>query len=209
MKRQTGRIFPVLCALFVLWGGITGSAESAGEAFTPAPEEQKGYSELSGLLEKSELGAEGEGMTLEEITDAFTNGAMKEYVNEESGLSVQFPATFEFQEETGDFAVSENGLARLEITSIQKGKESLLKSIMEMTKEGVRDAACDYQPEMGTLIMKRTDPENSTVYADLYLETDSWLHHAALTYPESEAGKYDPFLSYMLHSMTSSESEQG
>ncbi len=184
------------------------ASETAGEKADGEATVDTGFSEIESLLDASRM-TDTEGMTLEEITDAFNNGAMKEFLNQESGFSVQYPALFEFQDNAGYQAVSGDGLAILEITSVPNGGEKLLKSILEITKNEVKDARTEYQPEAGILLLKRTDDDTAMVYADLYLETSAWLHHVSLMYPRDQDPVYDPYLMYILNSMTSGESEQG
>lgn len=210
MKQIWKRILPAATAGVLLIAVLAAAEETAPAADSgeSSAVHQEGYAEIESLLEGSEVG-QTENMTLEEITDAFNNGSMKEFLNVESGLSVQYPAMFEFQDDAGYLAVAEDGKATLEITSVQNQGEKLLKNILEITGEGMKDAKTEYHPEAGTLLLRRVNPEEQAVYADLYLETKNWLHHVALVYPESQENLYDPYLLYMLHSMTSNESAQG
>lgn len=210
MKQIWKRILPAAAAGVLLIAVMAAAEEAAPAADSGegSAAQQEGYAEIESLLENSEV-PQTEDMTLEEITDAFNNGSMKEFLNVESGLSVQYPAMFEFQDDAGYLAVARDGQATLEITSVQNQGAKLLKNILEITGDGMKDAKTEYNPDTGTLLLRRVNPEEKTVYADLYLETKSWLHHAALVYPESQENLYDPYLLYMLHSMTSNESAQG
>lgn len=188
--------------------GIAEGTETAQDSAQPTPvTEEAGYSEIEALLEINEMD-DIEGMSLEEITDAFTNGAMKEYLNEKAGFSMLYPSVFEW-DENGMIAVSEDGKATLQIESIANGGEKTLPIIAEMTKKSEPGAQVEYTEESSLLKLKKTQKENPVITVDLYLETGAWIHHAYLVYPADQDEIYEPYLPYMLNSMTSSESEQG
>jgi len=188
--------------------GAAEGTETAQEPAQPTPATQEeGYSEIEALLEINEMG-DTEGMSLEEITDAFTNGAMKEYLNEKAGFSMLYPSVFEW-DENGLIAASADGKAMLQIESISNGGVKNLQIIAEMTGKSEPEAQVEYTEKSGLLKMKRTGKENAMITVDLYLETDAWIHHAYMVYPADQDEVYDPYIPYMLNSMTSSEAEQG
>lgn len=203
---QTGAC---LLAAALALSAAAGCAEEKTVPVQPTPvTEEAGYSEIETLLEMNEQLGDLEGMNLEEITDVLTNGAMKEYLNEKAGFTMLYPAAFEW-DESGEMAVSEDGKAVLQIESIPNGGEKYLEKLAEMMKKSTPDGQADYFPESSQLMLKRTDQQTGMVSVDLYLETGAWIHHAYMVYPADQEKTYEPYIPYMLNSMTSNESEQG
>ncbi len=206
MKRTAAWTTALMMA-FSAQAGFAQEAETQQGAQPTPVTEEAGYSEIESLLEMNELG-DLSGMNLEEITDAFANGAMKEYLNEKAGFSMLYPSVLEW-DESGLFAVSPDGKATLQIESIPNGGEKNLAIISEMTKKSEPDCLTEYNQKSSQLKLKRTDRETKLTSVDLYLETDTWIHHAYLVFPEDQEETYGPYVDFMLNSMTSSESEQG
>ena len=79
-----------------------------------APEgtEEQGLDEIQALIEMSDV-KDTEGMSLEEMTDAFADTSMCEYMDSVTGFSMQYPAVFQFGEGQGGLtAVSADGKQR-------------------------------------------------------------------------------------------------
>ena len=92
---------------------------------------EQGVEEIKPLMEMSDV-PESEGMSLEEMTDAFSETAMSEYFDSISGFRMQYPSIFQFNEEAeGNMAVSEDGKATLSIIHQPGGltEEMLIEAI--------------------------------------------------------------------------------
>ena len=210
--KYVSRILSATLAAALLIPGCAGAEGEEPEAQATDPiiktAEEEGLAEIQDLLDLN-LIEQTEDMNLEEISDALANGAMSEFYNEETGFSVQYPATFQFQDGEEYIALSQDGKASIRIESIGNNKKKKLKNIAEMAKKEDPDCETTANEKAGLLKIKRTDKTASMIYVDLYLETGGWIHHVTMTYPADQDKAYDPFLDYMLNTMTSAESELG
>ena len=76
-------------------------------------ETEQGLEEIQPLIEMTDV-KDTEGMSLEEMTDAFADAAMCEYMDSVTGFRMQYPATFQFSEGTnGLTAATADGKATM------------------------------------------------------------------------------------------------
>ena len=135
--KGSGRIAIIAAVLLTVAAMVFTAA--AGET-VPAETEQ-GLNELQNLLDMTEVD-DKEGLSLEEMTDAFSEAVMSEYFDSASGFSMQYPSVFQFsEEETGDFASTADGRAtlRIENNPVQDGlgEDTLKTAILFETPDAV------------------------------------------------------------------------
>ena len=137
IMKGSGRIAIIAAVLLTVAAMVFTAA--AGET-VPAETEQ-GLNELQNLLDMTEVD-DKEGLSLEEMTDAFSEAVMSEYFDSASGFSMQYPSVFQFsEEETGDFASTADGRAtlRIENNPVQDGlgEDTLKTAILFETPDAV------------------------------------------------------------------------
>ena len=101
-----------------------------------APEgtEEQGLDEIQPLIEMSDV-KDTEGMSLEEMTDAFADAAMCEYMDSVTGFRMQYPATFQFSEGTnGLTAATADGKATMSIENLEHDGSLTREILMEAIK---------------------------------------------------------------------------
>ena len=109
-----GKLLALFCAALLIAAGLPARAEEAAE--------EQGVQEIQQLLEVSDV-ENTEGMGLEELTEAFTEKAMSDYLDSATGFSMQYPSVFVFDEENDTAtAYTEDGRASLSIENMQGGK---------------------------------------------------------------------------------------
>ena len=176
-----------------------------------APEgtEEQGLDEIQPLIEMSDV-KDTEGMGLEEMTDAFVEAAMCEYLDSETGFSMQYPAVFQFDEGLGGLtAVSADGKATLSIENMAHDgsltKEILLEAVkLEVPGFDEKDAETN-----NCLRVTRKEDQDKIIQTDLYFLTDKSFHHIILRYPSEQEGTYSSYIDYMINTMETSDSELG
>ena len=159
-----------------------------------APEgtEEQGLDEIQALIEMSDV-KDTEGMSLEEMTDAFADTSMCEYMDSVTGFSMQYPAVFQFGEGQGGLtAVSADGKATL--------------SIENMAHEGSLTNGAEVN---NCLRVTRKENQDTMIQTDLYYLTDKSLHHIILRYPSDQEGTYSSYIDYMINTMETNDSELG
>ena len=176
-----------------------------------APEgtEEQGLDEIQPLIEMSDV-KDTEGMSLEEMTDAFADASMCEYMDSETGFSMQYPAVFQFDEGLGGLiAVSADGKATLSIENMAHDgsltKEILLEAVkLEVPGFDAKDAETN-----NCLRVTRKEDQDKMIQTDLYYLTDKSFHHIILRYPSEQEGTYSSYIEYMINTMETSDSELG
>ena len=176
-----------------------------------APEgtEEQGLDEIQPLIEMSDI-KDTEGMSLEEMTDAFADASMCEYMDSETGFSMQYPAVFQFDEGLGGLiAVSADGKATLSIENMAHDgsltKEILLEAVkLEVPGFDAKDAETN-----NCLRVTRKEDQDKMIQTDLYYLTDKSFHHIILRYPSEQEGTYSSYIDYMINTMETSDSELG
>lgn len=183
---------------------------AASLAETPAEETEQGVEELQQMLEINDVG-NSEGMSLEEMTDAFTESTMSEYMDSTTGFSMQYPSVFQFDEEQGEsIAFTSDGKAMLSIDNMA-GNESGLdeKTLEEAIRFENPDAMIQKNEQNGCMRVDRVTDGGKTEQTDLYLLTEHSLHHIILRYPAEEQETYFSYIEYMINTMETSGSDLG
>ena len=200
------RFMRLICLAAVLLAGITaitGIAENSPE------EAEQGLNEIQPLLEISEVD-ETEGMSLEEMTDAFSESAMSEYLDSATGFSMQYPSIFLFNEDnTGTGAVTPDGKATLTIDSMENQGELTEETLLEAIRHEMKDADVQKNEQNGCLRTDRITGEGKTVQTDLYFLTEHSFHHIMICYPAEEKGTYFTYIEYMINTMETKDTDLG
>ena len=138
----------------------------------PAPEDaEQGLDEIQPLLEMTDV-REEEGMSLEEMTDAFTESAMSEYFDSATGFSMQYPSIFMFEEEqNGTSARTADGKATITIDHMANENGISEAQLTDAIRLEAADAAIQKNEQNGCLRTDRITDEGKTGRTDLYLLT--------------------------------------
>ena len=200
------RIKKSICIAIALLAGITaitGFAENSPE------EAEQGLNEIQPLLEISEMN-ETEGMSLEEMTDAFSESAMSEYLDSNTGFSMQYPSVFLFDEDNnGTVAVTPDGKAALTIDSMQNQGELTEATLLEAIRYETKDVDVQRNEQNGCLRTDRVTDEGKTIQTDIYFLTEHSFHHIMICYPAEEKGTYFTYIEYMINTMETYDSDLG
>ena len=170
---------------------------------------EQGLEEIQPLLEMTDV-QDQEGMSLEEMTDAFTESAMSEYYDIITGFSMQYPSIFTFDEELqGSSAATDDRKATLTIDNMENqgglDEESLRKAI----KLENPDADIRKNEQNGCLRVDRVTEDGTKGRTDLYLLTDHSFHHIILCYPAEDQGTYFAYIEYMINTMETNDTDLG
>ena len=209
MKIRAGKRIVLLCAALLLAAGLPASGEEQPGSEVPEKEaEEQAVQEIQQLLEVSEV--EGtEGMDLEALTEAFSDQAMSDYLDSQTGFGMQYPSVFVFDEEKGGLtAGTKDGKASLSIENMQGGnltEEILLEAI----KLEVPDAEPRKYEQNNCLRVDRKTQNGARCRTDLYLIAKQSFHHVIIEYPAEEQETYGTYIEYMINTMETKESEQG
>ena len=195
-----GKLLALFCAALLIVAGLPARAEEAAE--------EQGVQEIQQLLEVSEV-EKTEGMGLEELTEAFTEKAMSDYLDSATGFSMQYPSVFVFDEENDTAtAYTEDGRASLTIENLQGGK--LTEDVLiEAIKLEVPDAEPVRNQQNNCIRVDRVLRDAGRCRTDLYLIGKDSFHHVMIQYPADEQETYAPYIEYMINTMETKESEQG
>ena len=196
-------VFLLLVLLTVCVCAMTVSAENATE------EEEQGYSEIKPLLEMTEMN-ETEGMSLEEMTEAFTESAMSEYFDNTTGFSMQYPSIFMFDEESAaPYASTADGKATLFMEHMINDGALDENKLEDAIRLEIPDAEIVRNEQNSCLRFDRLTDEGKSRQTDLYFLTSKSLHHIIMKYPEDEKGTYFSYIEYMINTMETNETDQG
>jgi len=194
--------FPALLCAILLIATVLPVCAEEGEAAV-----EQGVQEIQQLLEVSEV-ENTEGLGLEELTEAFSEKTMSDYVDGVTGFSMQYPSVFVFDEEKDTMtAYTQDGKASLSIENMQGGnltEEILLGAI----KLEAPDAEPRKYEQNNCLRVDRTT-ENGRCRTDLYLIAKNSFHHVTIEYPAEEQEIYGPYIEYMINTTETKETEQG
>lgn len=196
----------LICLAALLLAGITATAGIA-ENITEAAEQ--GLNEIQPLLEISEVD-ETEGMSLEEMTDAFSEPAMSEYLDSATGFRMQYPSMFLFDEEnSGTVAATPDGKATLTVDSMENQGELTEATLLEAIRHETKDADIQKNEQNGCLRTNRVIEEGKTVQTDLYFLTEHSFHHIIICFPSEEKGTYFTYIEYMINTMEANDTDLG
>ena len=169
---------------------------------------EQGLEEIQTLVEMSEVDGT-EGMSLEELTEAFTETAMSDYYDNATGFSMQYPAIFQFSEEAGTAAKTADGRATLSIENLSNDGNLTESILLEAIKLELPDAEPQRNEKNGCLRTDRITDEGLICQTDLYLVTEKSFHHVVIRYPAEEQEQYAPYIEYMINTLAASSTEQG
>ena len=209
MNRYTKLVIMIALLVSVLFTAAALAEAQTGDA-------EQGLDEIRQLLEITDVD-EKEGMSLEEMTEAFAESAMNEYLDNATGFSMQYPSVFQFDEDQrADFAATADGKATLNIENIiiqNELDEEMLLAAREMLlaaigKEAL-NAAVNENEQNGCLRRDMIINEGKTGQTDLYLLTKTSLHHITICYPAEEQGTYSIYIEYMINTMETNETDLG
>ena len=184
-------------------GEQAGSADAPGDAAA----EEDGVLELQALMEAS--GVENtEGMDLEELTEALENAAMSEYFSSDTGLRFQYPASLQFADDSAQVARNADGSLRMIVESVAGDQDLTLEMIRQAMLFSLPGAEEKEYQENGCL---RFDgkTESGEYRTELFVKTDSWLHHITFEGSAEVWANLEPSLEYMIYSITTDETEVG
>ena len=171
---------------------------------------EQGLEEIRPLMELADVQGT-EGMSLEEMTDAFENASMCEYLDSVSGFRMQYPAVFLFDDEKKDLltAVTEDGRAAMTIENMYHDGGLTMEILLEAIRLEVPDFDVEGSETNGCLRLSRSAEQGKMIQTDLYYLTGKSLHHIILCYPSEEKETYASYIDYMINTMETSESDLG
>ena len=183
------------------------SAIAAAEE--PAEGAEQGLDELRPLMEMTDV-SETEGMSLEEMTDAYTEAAMSEYYDSITGFSMQYPSVFQFNEGgSGNAAVTSDGKASIIIDNMPNPGTLDENALIEAIRMEIPDAVPQKNDQNGCLRFDRTIDNGQAAQTDLYLLTEKSFHHITLRYPAAEKETYSAYAEYMINTMGTTGTDLG
>ena len=182
---------------------------AAAGAEEPAEGAEQGLDELRPLMEMTDVN-ETEGMSLEEMTDAYTEAAMSEYFDSVTGFSMQYPSVFQFKEgSSGNAAVTGDGKASMIIDNMPNPGTLDENALIEAIKMEIPDAVPQKNEQNGCLRFDRITDGGENAQTDLYLLTEKSFHHVMLRYPAAEKETYNAYAEYMINTMGTSGTDLG
>ena len=178
-------------------------------AETSAEGTEQGFEEIQPLIEMADV-KETEGMSLEEMTDAFADAAMCEYLDSVTGFRMQYPAVFQFGEGTGGLkAATADGKATMSIENMEQDGSLTPEMLMEAIKLEVPGFETKGAEKNNCLRVTRQAEKDKMVQTDLYYLTEKSFHHIILRYPSEEEETYSSYIDYMINTMETNDSELG
>ena len=193
--------------LIIIAAAMLALTAAAARAETEPGNAEQGLEEIQLLLDMADMD-EKEGMSLEEMTDAFSENAMSEYLDSETGFSMQYPSIFQFDENTGNTAATTDGKAALSIENYDNNGGLTKEALLEAIKLEVPDFKPASDDNNGC-IRKNRKKDGSTIQTDLYYLTEKSFHHIILTYPAGEEEKYSSYIEYMINTMETNDTDLG
>jgi len=172
-----------------------------------AETQEQGLEEIEQLVEIAKVDNQ-EGMSLEEITNAFSETAMSEYADSVSGFRMQYPSVFQFDDEAeGNQAVTADGKATLEIINHEGSlaEETLVESIQLL----IPNAKPVKNEHNGCLQVDTTEDEGKIYRTELYFLTEKSFHHVIIRFPAEEKDIYSPYIEYMINTMETNDTDLG
>lgn len=199
------RFRKITCITISLFLTACAAAATAEAADTEAAEQ--GLDEIIPLIEMSEINGT-EGMGLEEMTDAYTENAMGEYMDSVTGFRMQYPSIFQF-DDYGTAAATADGKATLSIDnmSITAGLDE--ETLLQAVKLENPNAEPQKNEQNGCLRFDRETDGGATIQTDLYFLTEKSFHHITMRYPAAEKDNYQSYLEYMINTMETTGTDLG
>ena len=202
MSKSRRILCGILCLLLAIpLAGVNAETEN--------DEAEQGLEEIQPLMEMSDI-SDTEGMSLEEMTDAFSESAMSEYYDGATGFSMQYPVGFLFSEGgNGTSASTADGSATLMIDNMPNQGGLSEENLIEAIRLEIPDTEPQKNEQNGCLRYDRTDEDGQTGQTDLYLLTEHSFHHIVLRYPAAEKDRYFTYIEYMINTMETSATDLG
>ena len=172
-----------------------------------AETQEQGLEEIQQLAEIAQVDGK-EGMSLEEMTNAFSETAMSEYAESTSGFRMQYPSVFQFDEESdGNKAYTADGKSSLEIIN-HEGKltEDALTESIRLLMPGVTPVRHE---QNGCLQVDTEEDDGKMSRTDLYFLAENSFHHVIIRFPAEEKEIYLPYIEYMINTMETKETDLG
>ena len=202
MNRHS-RIFCIAAAIILSVTSITAAAETSPE------DTEQGLEEIMPLLEAADMDGE-EGMSLEEMTDAFEASSMSEYFDSSTGFSMQYPSVFLFDEDlSGNYAATADRKATLSIDHMDNRGGLDEETLKQAIRFEIPDAEIRKNEQNGCLRTDRITDGGRTGQTDLYLLTKHSFHHIVIRYPAEEQETYFAYVEYMINTMETDETDIG
>ena len=187
---------------------LLAAACTAVSAEAPAEENaEQGLEEIIPLIEMTSMN-ETEGMGLEEMTDAYTETAMAEYVDSATGFSMQYPSVFQF-DEYGTAASTADGKAAMTIDNMSNQTGLDENALIQAIRLEVPDAEPQKNEQNGCLRFDRNTDNGQNGQTDLYFLTENSFHHITIRYPAAEKEIYYSYIEYMINTMETTGSDLG
>ena len=197
-------LFLITMIVMLAVSSVSVKAETA-----PEGTEEQGLDEIQPLIEMSDV-KDTEGLSLEEMTDAFADASMCEYMDSVTGFSMQYPAIFQFDESMGGLtAVSEDGKATLSIENMTHEGSLTKEILMEAIKLEVPGFTGKDAETNNCLRVTRKENQDTMIQTDLYYLTEKSFHHIILRYPSDQEETYSSYIDYMINTMETNDSELG
>ena len=181
------------------------AAAAAAEAADGETTEQ-GLEEIIPLIEMTEINGT-EGMGLEEMTDAYTESAMSEYMDSVTGFRMQYPSIFQFNDY--GTASTEDGKATLSIDNMSNQTGLDEATLLQAVKLENPNAEPQKNEQNGCLRFDRDTDNGTVIQTDLYFLTEKSFHHITMRYPAAEKENYQSYLEYMINTMETAGTDLG
>ena len=198
------KIIGLVAVILVMPGIIHSTAETnQGDA-------EQGLEEIRLLLEMTEANEEKDGMSLEEMTDAFSSAAMSEYLDSATGFSMLYPSIFLFDEELpGNTAATADGKATMSIDHMENQGNLEEDALKDAIRLEIPNADIQKNEQNGCLRIDRIADGGKTGQTDLYLLTKHSFHHIVIRYPAAEQETFLTYIEYMINTMGTNETDLG
>lgn len=166
--------------------------------------EEAGYAELEKLMSTCDS-MDIEGMSFEDISAAYIDNTLVEYLDGNTGFSILYPALLSKEMESGSAGfTSEDGRASILIEAIPADKALSLKNLEESIRTENPNAKIVTDSGTGCLRADSVQADGTNVM-DLYLSTDKWLHHVRYSYPNDQDETYGLYKDFIMNSMKTDE----
>ena len=210
IKKIAAIALSAVLAIPVFASAANSKNASASDAKKPAVSEEKDHQEEAGYAELEKLmstcdSMDIEGMSFEEISDAYIDNAMVEYLDGNTGFGVMYPAVLNKQIEgnvTG--FTSDDGKASIIIEAIPADKSLSIKDLEKSILTENPKAKITNNETTGCF-RSDFDQEDGTSVMDLYMSTDKWLHHVRYAYPKAQEETYGLYKDFIMNSMKTDE----
>ncbi len=197
------RFLKMTCITMCLFLAVCCAAAAAEDEGDTA---EQGLEEIIPLIEMTEINGT-EGMGLEEMTDAYTENAMSEYMDSVTGFRMQYPSIFQFDD--SGTAATADGKATLSIDNMSNTTGLDEAMLLEAVKLENPNAQPQKNEQNGCLRFDRETDNGAVLQTDLYFLTEKSFHHIVLRYPAGEKDNYQSYIEYMINTMETTGTDLG